>query len=139
MPAKNIHHDVVIEALKADGWTITHDPLTIEYGGRNLFVDLGAERATIGAEKGTRKIAVEIQSFMNPSAVRDLEETVGQYSIYRTLLHEDEPERTLYLAVPRRVREEILGEPLGQLVIERLRLLVLVFSEEERRVIEWIN
>jgi hypothetical protein len=56
-----------------------------------------------------------------------------------TLLHEDEPERALYLAVPRRVREDILGEPLGQLIIQRLRLLVLVFSEEELRVIEWIN
>src|SRR5438477_12313026 len=26
MPARNIHHDAVIHALQADGWTITHDP-----------------------------------------------------------------------------------------------------------------
>ena len=31
MPAKNIHHDAVVRALTADGWTITHDPLTLSY------------------------------------------------------------------------------------------------------------
>ncbi len=52
MPARNIHHDVVIQALRADGWTITHDPFTILYGERRLFIDLGAERAAIAAERG---------------------------------------------------------------------------------------
>jgi hypothetical protein len=50
MPAKNMHHDLVVRALKADGWTITHDPLTLSFGGRDLFVDLGAERAALAAE-----------------------------------------------------------------------------------------
>ena len=49
MPAKNIYHDVVLHALLADGWTITHDPLTISYGGRDLFVDLGAERPAVSS------------------------------------------------------------------------------------------
>jgi hypothetical protein len=26
VPAKNIYHDAVVDALTADGWTITHDP-----------------------------------------------------------------------------------------------------------------
>ncbi|HVS37935.1 MAG TPA: element excision factor XisH family protein [Gemmataceae bacterium] len=77
MPAKNIYHDAVVEALTADGWTITHDPLRLSFGGKDLFVDLGAERATLGAEREGRRIAVEVQSFLNLSAVRDLQEAVG--------------------------------------------------------------
>jgi hypothetical protein len=30
---------------------ITHEPLYIAYGGRDLFVDLGADREAIAAEK----------------------------------------------------------------------------------------
>ncbi len=79
MPAKDLYHDAVVQALIADGWEITHDPLLLSYGGRNLFVDLGAERITVAAERGEQKIAVEIKSFLSPSPVHDLEEAVGQY------------------------------------------------------------
>jgi hypothetical protein len=82
MPAKNLYHDLVVRALTADGWAITHDPLTLSFGGRDRFVDLRAERAALAAEKDGRKIAVEIQSFLGASPVRDLEEAVGQYQIY---------------------------------------------------------
>jgi hypothetical protein len=43
MPAKKIYHDAVIQALIADGWIITGDLMKLEYGDRNLYVDLGAE------------------------------------------------------------------------------------------------
>ena len=104
MPAKNIYHDAVIEALTADGWVITHDPLTLSFGGRDLYVDLGAERTALAAERGGRRIAVEVQSFLNRSIVRDLEEAVGQYAIYRAVLAEMEPERVLWVRAPRNCR-----------------------------------
>jgi hypothetical protein len=110
VPAKNIYHEVVRQALTADGWTITNDPLALSFGGRDLFVDLGAERVAIAAEKGARKIAVEIHSFLSLSPVRDLEEAVGQYDIYRTILAEIDAERLLYLAVPRRIADGLLAE-----------------------------
>jgi hypothetical protein len=139
VPAKNIYHDAVVEALKADGWTITHDPLTLSFGGKDLFVDLGAERVALAAEKGERKIAVEIQSFLNPSPVRDLQEAVGQYDVYRAVLAETEPERSLYLAVPGRVLEGILSERFGQLIVNRLQLRLLVFADQEGRPLQWIE
>jgi len=55
MPARNIYHDAVIAALQADGWSITHDPLSLKVGDRDLLVDLGAEKELIGAVKGTGK------------------------------------------------------------------------------------
>jgi hypothetical protein len=36
--------------------------LTLSYGGKDLYVDLGAERITIAAEKSGHRIAVEVQS-----------------------------------------------------------------------------
>jgi hypothetical protein len=139
VPAKNIYHDAVVHALTTDGWTVTHDPLTVSYGGKDLFVDLGAERLTIAAEKGGERIAVEIQSFLSPSPVRDLQEAVGQYSIYRTVLAESAPDRSLYLAVPRRVHEGLLAEQFGQLIITRLRVRLLVFDEQQEKVVQWIS
>jgi hypothetical protein len=137
--AKNIYHDAVVRALTADGWTITHDPLTLTFGTRGLYVDLAAERVTIAAEKGTEKIAVEVASFLNRSPVRDLQEAVGQYAIYRILLAESEPERQLFLAVPRGAYETILAELFGQLIVERLQLRLLVFDSESEKVVKWIK
>jgi hypothetical protein len=139
MPAKNIYHDGVARALTADGWTITHDPLTLSFGGKDLFVDLGAERAALAAEKGGRRIAVEIQSFLGPSPVRDLQEAVGQYDVYRAVLTETDPGRVPYLAVPRRIHEGLLSERFGQLIVDRVQLRILVFDEERERIIRWIE
>jgi hypothetical protein len=139
MPARNIHHNAVIQALRADGWTITHDPLLIPCGDRRLFIDLGAERLTIGAERGSERIAVEVASFVADSPVRDLQEAVGQFVVYRALLAQAEPERALFLGVPTRVYDSVLSEPLGQLVTADVRLRVLVFDPNQQRVVRWIT
>lgn len=138
MPAKDFYHDTVVEALISDGWEITDDPFLLSYGGRELYVDLAAEKTTIAAQKDNRKIAVEIKSFLKPSPVRDLEEAAGQYSIYQSILTETESERILYLAVPKRSYESIFTEKLGQLVLKSLKIKLLVFDELQRRIIQWI-
>ena len=76
MPAKDIYHAAVRNALLKDGWTITHDPYTLTYGQRDVFVDLAAEKP-IAAEKEGQRIAVEIKGFLGPSEVRELEVAVG--------------------------------------------------------------
>jgi hypothetical protein len=139
MPAKNIYHEAVRNALTADGWIVTHDPLTLTFGGKDLFVDLGAEHVTLAAEKGGQRIAVEIQSFLSPSPVRDLQEAVGQYEIYRAILAETEPDRLLYLAVTRRIYETLLAERFGQFIVTRLHLRLLVFDDQQERVTQWIG
>jgi XisH protein len=99
MPAKDTFHDEFRNALVKDGWTVTHDPFTLTFGGEDVFVDLGAERM-IAAEKGLSKIAVEIKSFVGISAIHELEGAVGQFAFYRSLLKRVDPDRKLYLAVP---------------------------------------
>ncbi|MBC8078109.1 MAG: hypothetical protein H7Y32_18675, partial [Chloroflexales bacterium] len=90
MPARDVYHDAVKAALIKDGWTITHDPYTIAFGQRAVFVDLGAERV-LAAERGSEKIAVEIKVFHGASDIRDLEIALGQYVFYRSLLSRFEP------------------------------------------------
>jgi hypothetical protein len=136
---RNIYRDAVVRALTTDGWTITDDPLKLSYGDRELFVDLGAERATLGAEKAGRTIAVEIQSFLGRSPVRDLEEALGQYDVYRAVLEELEPDRRLYLAVTTQVHENLLSSRFGEFIVSRLRLSVLVFDDEQERISQWIE
>jgi len=63
MPAKDLFHDCVRHALIHDGWTITHDPLRLNWGGKDLYVDLGAEQL-MAAEKSGQRIAVEVKSFV---------------------------------------------------------------------------
>ena len=47
MPARGLNHEHVRRALVNDGWTITHDPLRLPSGQRNLYVDLGAWRCNV--------------------------------------------------------------------------------------------
>jgi hypothetical protein len=137
VPRRDVCHQIVVQALQADGWTITHDPYPLSYGGRDLYVDLGAEQP-IGAEKEGRRIAVEIKSFVGPSDIHEMELAIGQYNVYRDMLSQVEPERQLYLAVPLRTYQGLFSEPLGQLILRRQELPLLVFDEVLTRISQWI-
>jgi XisH protein len=139
MPATDFYHDAVVKALTDDGWTITDDPLRIGYGGQNFFIDLGAARDTIAAERGNEKIAVEIKSFLSPSIAHDLHDAVGQYNNYRDILIEIEPERVIFLAVTQETYEKLFAEKYGQFVIKRQRLNLIVFDPNQERIVEWIK
>lgn len=136
MPAKDIYHEQVKSALVNDGWVVTHDPYTIAFGQRNVFVDFGAERM-LAAEKGNQKIAVEIKSFQGASDIRDLEQAIGQYVFYRSLLNRFEVERKLYLAVPYAVLIGILEEAIARPVLEDEQVAIIAFDAEKERIIQW--
>ncbi|MGK7892653.1 MAG: element excision factor XisH family protein [Xenococcus sp. (in: cyanobacteria)] len=138
MPAKDIFHDIVIIALKKDGWQITDDPLRLKWRLRELFVDFGAKKL-IAAQKGETKIAVEIKSFIGKSPIYELENALGQYILYRNILEETEAERLIYLAVRKSTYEEIFSEPIGVMIIQKNQLRLLVFDDEQEEVIQWIN
>jgi hypothetical protein len=137
MPAKNIYHDAVRDALVADGWTITHDPLTMRVGLRRLYVDLAADHDRLGAERHGERIAVEVQSFVGESDIENLHHAVGQYAVYRVLLARRDPDRVLYLAVSDEVFSDVLSEPLGREVIADLGIRLVVFNPHTRRITQW--
>ena len=102
-----------------------------------MYVDLGAEEV-LAAEKGGRKIAAEIKSFLGPFEMKDLEQALGQFQLYQIVLAESKPEHTLYLAVPQYVVEDLFQEPIGQLLLEKGAVRVIGFDPAEEIVTAWI-
>ena len=97
---KDKYHDLVRQALEKEHWEITHDPYKIKLGKRRGYIDLGAEKTVIAAEKKGEKIAVEIKTFSDPSDLHAFENALGQFLIYWRALQIKEPDRVLYLGVP---------------------------------------
>ncbi|MBF0200941.1 MAG: XisH family protein [Desulfamplus sp.] len=137
MPAKDVYHEHVKQALIKDGWIITHDPFKIEYGTKLLYADLGAEQI-FAAEKCERKIVVEVKSFIGASIVADLEQALGQYILYADVLSDIEPERIVYLAIREEIFTTLFSEPLGQILLRKNRVNLLVFDPSEKEILQWI-
>ena len=138
MARKDIFHDAVKKAITKEGWIITHDPLSIKVGGIELAIDLGAEKL-IAAEKDGEKIAVEIKSFVKPSAISDFHMAVGQYMNYKLALKKEDPERLLYLAVPWETYNSFFNLPFIRESIEDYQLKLIIYDTEEEVIKEWIN
>ena len=136
--AKDMIHEQVKRALIKDGWTITADPLFLQYGGVDIYVDLGAEKI-IGAEKGDRKIAVEIKSFIRASLISEFHTALGQFLNYRVALKIKEPERILYLAIPEDVYNTFFTLPFTQTVVEEYRLKLIICNLETEAITTWKN
>jgi len=136
MPARDHLHEHVRKALVSDRWTITHDPLRLRWGKKDVYVDLGAERF-VGAQKGEIRIAVEIKSFAGPSPVDTLEKALGQFTLHHDLLAELEPDRALYLAVSDTTFTDIFEEGMGQLLLANGRLKLLVFTTDNEVIQRW--
>ena len=141
MPARESYHNAVKAALIADGWAITHDPYRVEYGGKDVYVDLGAEReafdAVLGAERDTTRIAVEIKTFTGPSVLGDLQQALGQYLLYRSWMRRTEPARWLYLAVDTETALGVFDEAFGQIVAADAEMQLIVVDVVMERIVAW--
>jgi hypothetical protein len=138
MSARDRYHNWVKETLISDGWVISHDPLSIAIGKISVQIDLGLE-SLIGAEKGARKIAVEIKSFGNVSQITDFYAALGQYLCYKVALVEKQPDRTLYLAIPNLVYDLFFTEELIQKVLQAYPVKLLVYNLSSKEIQSWID
>lgn len=141
MPARDLYHNAVKAALINDGWEITHDPYHVAFGGRDAYIDLGAERESLdvmlAAERGMTRIAVEIKTFTGPSVLADLQQALGQYILYRTWMRTIEPDRSLYLAVDEETAANVFGEAFAQIVADDLHIRLIVVNTRVERIVEW--
>ncbi len=135
--ARDLFHNIVKDALLQEGWTITHDPFPVDYGDVQMQIDLGAERL-LAAERNTEKIAVEVKSFINPSAISEFHTAVGQYYNYRHALRIKEPERTLYLAIPYSAYDQFFRLRFVEEIVQEQQILLVVYKVKTG-VIQWIN
>ncbi|MFO5437457.1 MAG: XisH family protein [Dolichospermum sp.] len=138
MPAKDIYHEAVKNALIKDGWTITADPYTVEYEDDNLYADLLAEK-TLLPEKQKRIIVVEIKSFINPSPMNDFQNALGQYLLYSYFLDFSHKYYELYLAVISTIFNTFFQRKSIQPVIKRHQLNFIVFNDKKQEIQSWIK
>jgi len=137
MPARDLYHNHVRNALIKDGWTITDDPLRLRLGKKDMYIDLGAERI-LWAEKNSSRIAVEIKSFLGASDLTDLHDALGQFVLYHDVLQETQADRILFLAVRDTVYATVFESPIGNLLLKNGRLQLLVFSVEQEAIVKWV-
>lgn len=129
-----------MNALRKDGWTITHDPLKVAVDNTTLQIDVGAERV-VGAERGGERIAVEIKSFVSLSAVQDLKEAAGQYWLYEFALKQSQfdADRVLYLAVRLPVYDSVFVNGIGKLFLQNDAIRLIVFDADTQEITQWIK
>lgn len=135
--ARDIFHNLVKEALQQDGWLITHDPYPLHSrreGG--LQTDLGAEKI-ITAERNNVRIAVEVKSFVHISVMHDFLLAVGQYFVYKKILAKNEPERTLYIALPEFIHSRVSKLEWAKEVIEELEMKFILFDTNQKTITAW--
>lgn len=58
----------------------------------------------------------------------DLEQAIGQFVVYSSVLRQVEPERQLYLAVHEEIFADLFEEPIGQLLLTNHQLQLVVFD-----------
>ena len=90
------------------------------------------------AERGLERIAVEIKTFRNPSPIADLEQAIGQYSLYEDILQLLDAERTLYPAIPEEAFAQIFSERIGQLELKKRIKRAFIFSPTKEEIIQWL-
>jgi hypothetical protein len=137
--AKDVFHQQVKNALIKDGWTITHDPLTIRISEAvKLQIDLAAESA-IAAERDSEKIAVEIKSFVGDSDISAFHTALGQYLNYCQALEEQEPDRIVYLAIPSETYQDFFQFPFIQRALRRYQVKLMIYDPKLEEVNQWIK
>ncbi|WP_232225300.1 element excision factor XisH family protein [Dactylococcopsis salina] len=93
----------------------------------------------MAAQKNNEKIAVEIKSFINASAVTDFYRALGQFLSYRLVLQQTEPERRLYLAVPLDTYEIFFQSTFAQLAVREYQLKLIIYNSQYGGLTQWIN
>ncbi|WP_287356844.1 element excision factor XisH family protein, partial [Moorena sp. SIO3B2] len=108
-------------------------------GMADIYIDLAAEEA-IAAEKEGCKIAVEVKSFAGGSTISQFHTALGQFLNYRIALEiSDEPERILYLAIPKDTYQMFIRFEPAKTVIERYEVRLIVYDANHEVIDQWIN
>lgn len=138
MSARDKIHQAVKNALIKDGWTITADPLQVDYKDVHLQIDLAAEKV-LAAERNGEKIAVEIKSFLSVSTITDLKQALGTFNLYLAYLPIVKLGHTLWLAISNTTFDEIFSIEGIEVVFQINKIPLLVVNVETEEIAKWIS
>ena len=77
------------------------------------------------------------KSFIGRSPINDLENALGQYALYWSVLEEVEPERKLYLAVGKATYNELNQIKAFGLIVKRFQVALIVVEAATQEIVEW--
>ncbi len=139
MPAKDIYHEAVKNALIKEGWTITADPYPLEYEDVELYPDLAVEKV-ISEDQKHRKIIIEIKSFISSSLMKDFELALGQYILYRNLIQLAQDEyQEIYLAIRDEIYDTFFQRKSIKAVVKSNQVALLIINTDKEEIVQWIN
>ncbi len=115
---------------------ITHDPYRMTEYDPEWEIDFGAEKI-IAAERGVEKIAIEVKSFLEISFANEFHKVLGQYLNYFSALKRIDPDRQLFLAVPKDVFEEEFHRLGIANAVSDYSVKILVFDKSLKEAILW--
>ncbi|MFM9947973.1 MAG: element excision factor XisH family protein [Saprospiraceae bacterium] len=139
MPRKDKYHSLVREALELDGWVITDDPLTVPTPGLDFYIDLGAERDMIGAQKEGVEIAIEIKSLEGNSFFYDFHQALGQFMMYRLALKKAGKKHVLFLAIPDAIFVRLKRVEIYREAWKEYQVNMLIFNHVKKKIVKWIK
>lgn len=132
MPAKDAYHNAVVNALIRGEWTIVQQQFYFRLGKRLLVPDILAWRDDV------QYVFLEVKGFDNTqSQVTQLHNAIGQYLNYRAALEVIQIDIPIYLAVPVAAYEGILSEPLGEIILQRYEIKLMVIDVEKEEIVLW--
>jgi len=139
MPAKDTYHNAVKNALIKDGWTITAYPYPLEYEDVELYPDLAIEKL-ISEDQKQRKIIIEIKSFISPSLMKDFQNALGQYILYRDLIQLAQDEyQEIYLAIKDEIYETFFQRKSIKAVVKLNQIALVIIDTQKEEIVQWIN
>lgn len=136
MPNEDRYHAVMKRCLQKAGWSVIKEHEYISIGSynntnRRLYIDLKVIR-------GDQQLAlVEIKS-LERSPVHELMELLGQYLIYKLALDYLSIEIPLYVAIPQKSYNDIIQHVLGQEVMSKYDVPLIIFDPIEEVIVKWI-
>ena len=80
-----------------------------------------------------------MKSFISPSRISDFHLAHGQFLDYRYALEDKDPDRILYLAVPRFVYQTFFHLAFINSVVQRSQIKLLVYDLEKETIEQWIK
>jgi XisH protein len=95
------------------------------------------KRIPLAAEKAGEKIAVEVKSFVQPSALDEFHLALGQYRNYQLALLQRDPERMLYMAAPDDIYDRFLTLPFIQDALRYNNVRYFISNPPMEVIVRW--
>jgi hypothetical protein len=137
MPIPDLYHDTVRDALRKDGWRLTHTALQLKARAESGAGELW-EGPWLIAAKDERKVAVVVRGFVGRSTLADITHTWEQLGLSRPRLHAMDADRVVYLAVRQATYSACFGGTQGDLLLAKEHMQLIVFDPRAEVIVQWV-